>query len=113
MVAMQFWSVRDLVRVTQGMERVMNDTLRLASEQTGFKRKDFVPPPGRAPYQRRVKVVSLSGNSRREGEVLFMEGVRGELDRQTLGDIPGVRLSNELVLWEDPWNRGDPPNHCV
>ena len=38
------------------MERVMNDTLRLASEysqMTWFKRKDFVPLPGRAPYPKK------------------------------------------------------------
>ncbi|KAL9405108.1 hypothetical protein Peur_002080 [Populus x canadensis] len=52
LVAMQFQSVRELVRAAQGMERVMNDTPRLTSEQsqtTGFKRRDFIPPMGRNP----------------------------------------------------------------
>ena len=61
----------------------MNDTLRPASEQsqmTGFRRKDFIPSPKRAPYPKKGKGSYSSGNSRREREVLFIEGVQGELD---------------------------------
>jgi len=46
-----------------------------------------------------------------KGEVLFMKGVQGELDVPILGDILGVRLSNEPLLQEDPRNKRDPP--CV
>jgi hypothetical protein len=60
-----------------------------------------------------VKVVSLSGNFRREGEVLFMEGVQGELDGLILGDISGVRIGKKLVLWEDPRNKRNPPTRYV
>jgi hypothetical protein len=68
---------------------------------------------GELHIQRRVKVVSLSGNFRREGEVLFMEGVQGELDGLILGDISGVRIGKKLVLWEDPRNKRNPPTRYV
>jgi hypothetical protein len=60
-----------------------------------------------------VKVVSLSSNLIREGEVLFMEGVQGELDGPILGDISRVRIGKKLVLWEDPRNKRNPPTRCV
>jgi len=58
LVAMQFQFVWDLVQVAQGMERVMNDTLRPTSEQnqmTGFKRKNFVPLSRKALYPKKDK----------------------------------------------------------
>jgi len=57
---------------------------------TWFKKKDFVPRQGELHIQRRVKVISLLGNFRREGEVLFMEGVQGELDGPILKIFRGL-----------------------
>jgi hypothetical protein len=70
LVAMQFLSVQDLVRATQGMERVMNDTPRLTSEQsqtTGFKRRDFIPSMGRNPPLKKGRSGSLFGPLPKKG----------------------------------------------
>jgi len=72
------------------MERVMNDTLRLASEQTGFKRKDFVPPPGRAPYPKKGKGSQPFRQLQKGGGSFVHGGSWGELDGPTLGDIPAL-----------------------
>jgi hypothetical protein len=45
---------------------------------------------GELHIQRRVKVISLLGNFRKEGEVLFMEGVQGELDGPILKIFRGL-----------------------
>jgi hypothetical protein len=52
LIAMQFQSMRKLVRVVQGMERVIRDTPKLVVEQsqvTGAKRRDFEFLTGRPP----------------------------------------------------------------
>jgi hypothetical protein len=58
LIAMQFQSVRELVRVAQGMERVIRDTPKPVVEQSqviGVKRRDFEFLTGRPPFPKKKK----------------------------------------------------------
>ena len=58
LIAMQFQSVRELVRAAQGMERVIRDTLKPVVEQSqviGAKRRDFEFLTRRSPLPKKGK----------------------------------------------------------
>jgi hypothetical protein len=58
LIAMQFQSVRELVRAAQGMERVISDTPKPGVEQSqviGAKRRDFELLTGRPPLLKKEK----------------------------------------------------------
>jgi hypothetical protein len=64
LIAMQFQSVQELVRATQGMERVIRDTLKLVvvqSQATRAKRRDFEFLTRRPPLLKKWKSKQSSG----------------------------------------------------
>jgi len=64
LIAMQFQSVRELVRAAQGMERVIKDTPKPVVEQSqamGAKRRDFEFITGRPPLPKKGKSGPSSG----------------------------------------------------
>jgi len=70
LIAMQFQSVRELVRVAQGMEGVIRDTPKLVVEQSpaiGAKRGDFEYLTGRPPLPKKGKSKQSSGQFQRRG----------------------------------------------
>ena len=70
LIAMQFQSVRELVRAAQGMERVIKDTPKPVVEQSqamGAKRRDFEFITGRPPLPKKGKSGPSSGQFQRRG----------------------------------------------
>ena len=110
LVAMQFQSVRELVRAAQGMERVMNDTPRLTSEQsqtTGFKRRDFIPPMGTNPPLKKGR----SGSTfrplpRKRGSFIHGGSSGGARHVNARGFIGGQTLQGTSVIG-GPWSKGN------
>lgn len=92
LVAMQFQSIRELVRAAQGIERVMNDMPRQTSEQsqtTGFKRRDFTPPIGRNPPPKKGKSGSSFGPLPKKGGSFVHSGSSGGVRRVNVGGSVG------------------------
>jgi hypothetical protein len=92
LVAMQFQSIQELVRVAQGIERVMNDTPRPTSEQsqtTGFKRGDFTLPIGRNPPPKKGKSGSSFGSLPKKGGSFVHGGSLGGVRRVNVGGSVG------------------------
>ena len=80
LIAMQFQSVRELVRAAQGMERVIRDTLKPVVEQSqviGAKRRDFEFLIGRPPLPKKGKSGQSSGQFQRRGESFTPGGSLG------------------------------------
>jgi hypothetical protein len=87
LIAMQFQSVRELVRATQGMERVIRDTPKLVVEQsqaTGAKRRDFEFLTGRPHLPKKGKSRQSSGQFQRRGGS-FTPGGSSRGSRQVSG----------------------------
>ena len=57
---------------------------------TWFKKKDFVPQPGRAPYPKKGEGNQSFRQLQKGREVLFLEGVQGELDGPILKIFRGL-----------------------
>ena len=80
---------------------------------TWFKKKDFVPPPWRAPYPKKGEG-SQSFKQPHKGRGSFVYGgSSGGARRADTEDILRVRIGKKLVVWEDPRNKGKPPTRCV
>jgi len=80
LIAMQFQSVRELVRATQGMERVIRDAPKLVVEQSqviGAKRRDFEFLTGRPPLSKKGKSEQSSGQFQRRGGSFTLGGSSG------------------------------------
>ena len=98
LMAMQFQSVRDLVRAAQGIERVMRDTAKPVIEQgqtTGFKRRDSGFSSGRPPFQKKGKNAQMSGQFQKRGGSFNQGVVREDSDRLTEQDPGEVRSDRE------------------
>jgi hypothetical protein len=71
LIAMQFQSMRELVRVAQGMERVIRDTLKPVVKQSqviGAKRRDFECFTGRPPLLKKEKSGQSSSQFQKRGK---------------------------------------------
>jgi hypothetical protein len=80
LIAMQFQSIRELVRASQGMERVIRDTPKPVVEQsqaTGAKRGDFEFLTGRPPLPKKGKSEQSSGQFQRRGGSFTLGGSSG------------------------------------
>jgi hypothetical protein len=87
LIAMQFQSVRELIRAAQGMERVIKDTPKPVVEQSqamGARRRDFEFLTGRPPLLKKGKSGQSSGYVQRRGESFTPEGSLGG-SRQVCG----------------------------
>jgi hypothetical protein len=77
LIAMQFQSVRELLRATQGMERVIRDTPKPVVEPSqviGAKRRDFEFLTGRPPLPKKEKSGQSSSQFQRRGGSFILIG---------------------------------------
>jgi hypothetical protein len=110
LVAMQFQSIQELVRVAQGMERVMNDTPRLTSEQsqtTGIKIRDFIPPMGRNPPLKKGRSGSSFGPLPKKGGSFIHGRSSGGAIHVNVGGSVGGQTCQGTSVVGGPWSRGD------
>jgi len=80
LIAIQFESVRELVRVAQGMERVIRDTPKPVVEQSqviGAKRRDFEFLTRRPPLPKKEKSGQSSSQFQKRGESFIPGGSLG------------------------------------
>jgi hypothetical protein len=80
LIAMQFQSVRELVRAAQGMKRVIRDTPKQVVEQSqviGAKRRDFEFLNGRPPLPKKEKSGKSSSQFHKRGGSFILGGSSG------------------------------------
>jgi hypothetical protein len=80
LIAMQFQFVRELIRATQGMDRVMRDAPKPMVEQSqtfGGKRRDFGFLTGRPPLPKKGKSEQSPGQFQRRSESFTLGGSSG------------------------------------
>jgi hypothetical protein len=80
LIAMQFQSMRELVRAAQGMERVIRDTPKPMVEPSqiiGAKRRDFEFLTRRPPLPKKGKSGQSSGQFQRRGRSFTLGGSLG------------------------------------
>jgi hypothetical protein len=116
LIAMQFQSVRELLRVAQGIDRVIRDASKPVVEQsqaTGAKRRDFRFLTGRPPLLKKGKVGSHQDSSRGEVRVSPQEVAHEDLDKFVQKDPGEDRLNRESRMLECLQSRRDQCIHSV
>lgn len=93
LITMPFQSIRELEQAAQGMKKVIQDILKLVSEQghmTRVKRRDFVYSTSRSPLLKRGKNRQSSGQFQRRGSFIVGGESRGSRQITNGGSSGGL-----------------------